>query len=231
MSLIEKFFWELFFPTKCIFCGNYHAGYICPECFSKLPMPERYCKLCGRPLTGINEICYNCEREGTVWDGFEFLGYYRDTWEDVIKALKFQNKPYIAQTVAKLAKEKILKRNWKIDMVTFVPLSYKRIKERGYNQSEYLAYFLSKELKVSYGSLLYLKREIRPQKELSLEERVGNIKGAFEVDLPYWDKTYRNILIIDDVYTTGTTLKECVNTLKTKVRYDKMYAFTVVRAL
>jgi len=226
------FILDFIFPSKCILCGRYGLGYVCPECFSKFKIPDKYCKFCGRPLTGISEICYNCNKENPIWDGFEFLGYYDDMWETIIKNLKFRNKPNVAKFIADLAKDKILNKKWDIDFITYVPLSSKRIVERGYNQSEYLAYFLSKSLKKPYGPLLSLNKDIKPQKTLSLKERKENVKGAFSLKEEVKDLHYRNILIVDDVYTTGSTLRECVYTLKNNIKFlDKIYIFVAVRAL
>ncbi|ACK42686.1 MULTISPECIES: ComF family protein [Dictyoglomus] len=229
ISFFENFLLDVLFPKKCVFCGRYSEGFVCKNCLKKLKFPEYYCLSCGQPLTVDLQICYNCNKEERKWDGYEFVAYYEDGWKDIISLFKFKNKPYIADFFSQIGSKKILRKKWKIDYITYVPLSYKTLKERGYNQSEYLAYFLSKSLKVAYGPLLYLKKNIKPQKTLNLKEREENMMNAFGVIENR--EINGNILLVDDVYTTGTTLKECTRTLKKSFNLDKVYIFTAVRVL
>ncbi|ACI18873.1 ComF family protein [Dictyoglomus thermophilum] len=226
---LKDLLFEILFPTRCIFCGKYSEGFVCKSCFEKLKFPKNYCGMCGRPLTGSLEICYNCSKEKKVWDSYEFVAYYDGMWKEIIASFKFKNKPYLADFISQIGKEKILKREWRIDYITYVPLSYRALVYRGYNQSEYIAHFLGKNLKIPYGPLLYLKKDIKPQKSLNLREREKNVLNAFGVIED--KKVSGNILLVDDVYTTGATLKECAKTLRENLSLNKIYVFTAVRAL
>lgn len=228
-SFIEVFL-EIVFPSKCVLCGRYSQGYVCKNCFKSLKFPQNYCFTCGRPLTVNSQICYNCSKERLYWDGYEFVAYYQAMWKEIIRLYKFENKPFLARFFSEIGKEKILNRGWNIDFITYVPLSYSNLKKRGYNQAEYLAYFLSRHMKVPYGSLLFLKREIRPQKMLNRLEREENVLDAFGFISKAKRKNIRNILIVDDVYTTGATLRECSKVLKKEMDLEKVYVFTVVRS-
>jgi len=227
---IESFL-EIIFPSRCVLCGKYSEGYICKNCFKSLKFPQNYCLTCGRPLTVDSQICYNCSREKLYWDGYEFVAYYQTMWKEILRLYKFENKPFLAKFFSEFGKEKILNRNWQIDFITYVPLSYSNFKKRGYNQSEYIAYFLSRYMRVPYGALLFLRREIRPQKTLDRSEREKNVLGAFGCINKGLNKNIRNILIVDDVYTTGATLRECSKVLRTELDLDKIYIFTAVRSL
>lgn len=229
-NFIKEFLMEIFFPSKCVFCGKYTEGYVCKHCSKYLKFPKYYCLTCGYPLTVKSQICYNCSKEKLFWQGYEFVAYYEGMWKEIIELYKFKNKPFLAKFLAELGKEKILKRGWEIDFITYVPLNYSNLKKRGYNQSEYLAYFLSKYLRIPYGPLLYLKKEIKAQKALSYKERELNVLNAFEV-IKKEDRYIENILLVDDVYTTGSTLRECVRTMRESLKLDRVYVFTAVRAL
>lgn len=101
-----------------------------------------------------------------------------------------------------------------MDYVMPVPLHRSRLRFRGFNQSLLLAYHISESsgINLSYDNLVRI-RATRPQVELSGEERIKNIKGAFGLRRPA-DAADKRILLIDDVFTTGATLNECATVLK-----------------
>ena len=123
--------------------------------------------------------------------------------------------------------------DWEIpapEMVLPVPLHLKRLRERGFNQSGLLAKEFSRSLglRVCFDTLVR-KNWTYPQTRLNRNQRHINVKNAFEV-CEGKDVQGRRILILDDVYTTGTTLSECARTLKKKGA-SEVYALTVTRAL
>lgn len=117
------------------------------------------------------------------------------------------------------------------DLIVPVPLHPKRLKERGFNQSGLLAGELAHRLKapVSFDALKR-KSQTQPQTRLNREERLKNVKGAFEVT-DAGKVRGRRVLLVDDVFTTGTTLSECARTLKRKGGATEVVALTVTRAL
>lgn len=102
----------------------------------------------------------------------------------------------------------------KYDIIIVVPLSWKRRLQRGYNQSQLIAEIISSILQIKIESrILYKTKNIVPQSTLNKKERKENIKGAFKIK--NIEKIMNNkILIIDDIYTTGSTLNECSNLLR-----------------
>ncbi|MGB9856921.1 MAG: ComF family protein [Dictyoglomaceae bacterium] len=229
ISILKDILLELFFPSKCVFCGTYLEGYICPKCLKKLDFPKNYCILCGAPLTFPENICYNCKKGENLIDGLELLGYYQGLWETLIFKFKFENKPYLARTFAHIGREKIEKRNWNIDFITFVPMWKEKELKRGYNQAEILANFLSKELNVNFINTL---RQIKPtldQKSLGYKDRFENVKNIYKLNSKV-NIEGKNILLVDDVYTTGATLKECAKELK-KGKANKVFSFVICRTL
>jgi ComF family protein len=110
------------------------------------------------------------------------------------------------------------------DVVTFVPLTRKRKRSRGYNQSQLLANQISKTLDIPCKTLLKKVVSNRPQRSMRGNERRGNVFGVYDI-VPNVDVTGKTILIVDDVKTTGSTVGECCATLKA-YGANKVYAVT-----
>ncbi len=117
------------------------------------------------------------------------------------------------------------------DLVVPVPLHLTRLKERGFNQSGLLAGEFARKLRVpvSFDTIIR-KNRTEPQTRLNRRERLKNVKGAFELSGAKSVRG-RRILLVDDVFTTGTTLSECARTLKRKGGASEVHAITVTRAL
>ena len=130
-------------------------------------------------------------------------------------ALKFKEKPYIYKTIAYFLEnnQKSLEKLKKYDIILIVPISKKRLKERGYNQTELIAKEIAKitKIKIEKNVLLKIKNTL-PQSTLNREEREKNVKGVYAARRIDKIKGKR-ILIIDDIYTTGNTVNECAKTL------------------
>ncbi len=117
------------------------------------------------------------------------------------------------------------------DLILPVPLHPKRLQERGFNQSGLLAGELARKLQVPVSfNTIVRKKQAQPQTRLNRRQRLKNVKGAFE--LTGADRVRgRRILLLDDVFTTGTTLSECARTLKKRGGASEVHALTVTRAL
>ena len=114
--------------------------------------------------------------------------------------------------------------NFKDYSLAFVPLTKKRLIERGFNQSEVLAQELTKNLKLKIFSGLVKIKETEDQAKIDFEKRLNNLKDAFKVKSPPPEK----IILVDDVKTTGTTLKECAKVLK-KSGTKEIIALTILK--
>jgi competence protein ComFC len=118
--------------------------------------------------------------------------------------------------------------NWDLDMVVPVPLGAARQKERGYNQASLLARPLAMQLNLNYRSKALLRvRETQSQIELNREQRKLNVAGAFRADPK--NVAGKNVLVIDDVTTTGSTLDSCADALL-YAGAGKVYGLTLARA-
>lgn len=211
---------DLIYPRRCLLCDDLieinNKENICSKCsVTKMYLSDNICIKCGKPLdNSSNSMCFDCSKNKHLFTQGRALWEYNHQIKESIYRYKYCNRkdygPAYAKEMAKFFYKYI---DWSIDIVTCVPLHKERLKNRGYNQSEIISRFLGQELKIQTNNKL-LKREnnTKPQKDLSDIERINNIEGAFCYNMEY-DCSYKNILIIDDIYTTGSTINECSKVL------------------
>lgn len=133
----------------------------------------------------------------------------------VILNYKFNDKSYLYKTIVKfvLKNEKFFQIFQSYDTIIPVPISRKRKKERGYNQSELIAKEIAQILSIKYNNQsLFKTKNIIEQSKLNKEDRQKNIQGVYELHQPQLVED-KKILLIDDIYTTGSTVNECSKTL------------------
>lgn len=210
MSIID-----LFFPTqiKCIFCGKETSEFgICEECYSKLPFIEgKTCKICGTEIKGRSSTCIECKDREYSFDTNHAILHYIGEVQQKIIAFKQGGKKYYGEDFALLIERKYNELLEEIDIIVPVPINDNRLKERGFNQSEILCKDLPED-KVNKNILKRVK-DTPHQTGLSRDNRQENLLDGFEVI----DKDViknKTILIVDDIYTTGSTLNECAKILK-----------------
>lgn len=210
--------WEtllrLFFPDRCICCGKVVAfgEKYCPSCFAALPrIPLPVCLYCGMAL----EDCA-CNRKRAYYQQCTAPFYYEGGIRSGLQALKFHGKSSFANGLAEEMAEwacKIYGRHT-FDLAACVPMTPKRVKQRGYNQSILLAQKTAELLHLPFSP--HILRKIfdnRPQHSLPAEERTGNVAGVFDCTDASAVKG-KHVLLIDDIKTTGATLNECAKMLR-----------------
>lgn len=132
-----------------------------------------------------------------------------------ILALKFQEKPYICQTITYFLKnmQKSFENLKKYDIIIIVPISKQRNRDRGYNQSELIAREISKIIQVPIvKKTLYKIKNTAPQSSLNKKQREENARGVYK-SKDITKLCNKKLLLIDDIYTTGNTVNECANSL------------------
>lgn len=175
--------------------------------------PKKSCIICESEFTGICPLCKSKIKRVKEYDGVLSYGYYNGVLKKLILEFKY-NKNFVAGSIlVELLCDLIREINIDIDYIVYIPSSRKTIKDRGFNQCEYLAKEIKKNLDIRVCNDIVKNKNTKEQKLLSKEERYKNIKGAFSLKT---DKNIRNkkILLIDDVMTTGATLYECEKILK-----------------
>jgi ComF family protein len=160
-------------------------------------------------------LCVDCRNNPPQFDVARAVGPYEEPYRIATKVLKFMGRKHLAPQMGHMMVEIIKQepRFANIDLIVPVPISRKGLQRRGFNQTDLLARQISKELGVKMDStVIHRVKETPSQTELSREEREKNLLCAFEVT----DKkrvANKNILLVDDVYTTGSTGRECTRTL------------------
>lgn len=221
---------NIIFPPRCVVCSDYitigrnfsDISWLCDKCIEDVNfISSPLCSICGIPFPkgGIEEDhpCGNCIITPPAFDRAVSVFVYDGSIIKAIHDFKYGNKSYLSRSFGELLAEKVRKHihyNEHTSLVIPVPLSNKRLKHRGYNQSALLAGYLAKKLNIAidYDSLIRI-RDTVPQTELKKKERMKNLINAFAVNNPNKIKD-RKIILVDDVYTTGRTLEECSKTLK-----------------
>ncbi len=221
ISLIEN----IIYNNKCKTCGKTfyfkNQNLFCENCTSKIKQSNLiYCKSCGKKTS----YCINCIKE-RKFDEIKIFTTYSGILKEMIKNYKFGNYKNLSKTLADIIKNDFqdFLESKKIDFILYVPSSYKKVKERGFDHLyEILIKLLPKA--VIRQDLIKIK-ETKLQVQLDKKERQENLKGAFEIKNPYIYKN-KNILIFDDIITTGATLMECFYTVK-KANPCKIYSYVI----
>jgi ComF family protein len=204
---------DLFFPQKCIGCGE-EGAVICPQCrkyLAKIVPP--ICPICGKPqINGI--ICPVCLKWHHHIDGIRSPYRFEATIRETIHQLKYKNIRCLAEPLAVLLFNYLKRNPLDFDVIVPVPLHHKRLRERGYNQSDLLAQELSKltYVPVVNDSLKRSKYLLPQAKTRSVEERRKNVELAF--NCVNSKLVNSKVLLIDDVSTSGATLEACARALK-----------------
>ena len=185
----------------CGICEKESRNSLCYECRKKLQKEFKFTKISSKKQNFSEQY---------------YLFQYKNLIRNLILEMKFQKKSYIYKTIEYFLQnnKKYLEKLKKYDIIIVVPLSWKRRLQRGYNQSQLIAEIISNILRIKIESkILYKTKNIVPQSTLNKKERKENIKGAFKIR--HIEKIKKGkILVIDDVYTTGSTLNEVSKILR-----------------
>lgn len=233
-DILSKLFGELVPEHECISCGKEIADgtafMLCDNCKSEITwLNGKVCSKCGDKLPENGSmICDNCKDKDYFFDSNVSCCYYSEKSAAIVKGLKYGNRKYYAKYIAKIMS--LSKSTFEnIDIITFVPVSKKRRRERGYNQSEEIAKCLGEIVNIEVKNLLVKTFDGKHQAKLSQAERLKNLAGSFELaDGADTEIKGKHILIVDDVFTTGTTLNECSKVLK-KAKPKKIASITFTK--
>ena len=205
------------YPPRCMVCTDIlpfnGPKWICDNCDGLLvPITKPVCLMCGAPAESEGAECALCRKRKRVYRNTA-LFVYEDVIREVIHRFKYGGCPRYALGFAELAAGSIGE-NYFEGTGAFIPVPMyaKKRRRRGYNQAEEIAFALTKITGIP-TVLDYLKRirDTKPMAGLTPAERANNLQGAFALSK---HNKIKEILIIDDIYTTGETLDVCANLLK-----------------
>ena len=222
-------FWilELVFPKKCVICAKFNDsgfnGYLCKKCLNTIPTNHKFECIGCKKLVSLGKTCNLCNKTNYIDQLLVVADYKNQTLIKLIKLFKYRfieelrfplfllTKKYLLQ-LAKSKKLNFLEEN---PVVLSVPLYTRRLNWRGFNQSDIIANLLAENFHLEKGkNVISRTGKSKPQAEIKEKsERLNRLKGLFKIICA--DKIVgKNILLVDDVCTTGATLNECAKVLK-----------------
>lgn len=216
LNKISTFFLEIFFPTRCLICGKYGQE-LCFDCAQNIEIIKtNLCPECGK-ISTTGKYCDSCRRSKKPHLSQIIVAtrYNVGPIKQLVSLYKYDGFRGLAKPLGELivCRLKSLNISFNDAVVVPVPLYIKRKNRRGFNQSELLARHISKQLSLSGGDALARNRDTVPQVSLKKNQRTTNISGAFAcVDREL--VCNKNVILVDDVVTTGATLEECGKILK-----------------
>lgn len=228
-------FWlDFLYPKKCLSCQAI-GSYLCLNCQQTIVRSELVCPKCQKTSTG-GQVHPVCKREFGL-DGLWSLGAYQDPLRLTIKKLKYSHITELADILANIILKywvkyqpliiKMIKKDQAEEwLVVPVPLHWYRANWRGFNQSSLIAKKLANGLGLEYTEVIIKTRHTSPQASLKGWNRRQNVKGVFSLKSKY-SMEDSSVLLVDDVWTTGSTLKECCNLLKEN-GVKQVWALTIV---
>lgn len=221
-------FLDLLFPpkTNCIICNNQTDNEdICNVCMDKLPFIKgQVCKICGKPLENC-DLCPDCMEYTHIFECNISVFEYDELIKSLIARFKYYKERQLSKVFTKYMYTYIKNNGIKFDVIIPVPLHSSKIDERGYNQSELLARDLSYKFDTIMIKAIRRIKKTMTQTALNKEERRKNVSGAFKVVQSNMIRN-KNILLIDDILTTGSTLDECAKILM-KSGASRIYTATI----
>ena len=207
----KDFLIGLIFPKICLSCGE-NGFSLCPKCENKIKILKTdICIYCGK-ISTKGKICRKCRRKSSL-TGVIVAAKYSGIIKESIHSFKYDGNRDLLMPLGKILTTKFLaiKIPGQI-MITSVPLHRTRKNFRGFNQSELLGRYLANETGVQYQDLLKKIKFTESQIQFHKNERIDNLKGAFETKTINLHK--KKIILVDDVCTSGATLEACAKELR-----------------
>ena len=216
MNLWEKSL-GILYPRTCCFCGKVSRESICLACKKQIEyISEPRCKKCGKPIQNeTKEFCHDCEEKETYYEQGRSVWLHKGPVKRSIYKFKYRNRRiygvYYAEEMHRLYREKI--KEWGVTCIIPIPLHRKRKRKRGYNQAEILAKRLGKLMDIKVDTKAVERvQNTKPRKGLDPQERQRSLRQAFRIKKGW--KCENSVLLIDDIYTTGSTIDSVAKVLK-----------------
>lgn len=234
---------DLIFPQICPSCTSPSIeNLICDACLSsiRLIIGRKICTRCGFPLglksaTGDfhydEHLCGDCLTGRYYFDRARSVALYEGWLREILHRFKYDGKVRLGRVLARILAEHYPSELGDVDLILPIPLHIGKLRTREFNQSIVMAKDLAKSIRVPFNAFALKKvRDTKPQYEMGNErERRKNVMGAFVVEDTRRVRR-KSILLVDDVFTTGSTLNECARVLL-KAGVIKVQALTLMRAV
>ncbi len=212
---------DLLLPPVCLLCGqslpaDHNAQAFCQDCLASIsPLGLAHCSRCAQPFPNAtsDHLCGTCLKRPPAFSIVHAVGIYQGSIKDAVHRLKYRNQLTLAKPLGQLLGKVIEAAggNFIPDCIVPVPLHPDRLRQRGYNQAFEVARPIAQQLGVPVNTTLLQRiRKTPPQQGLSAIERRSNLRNAFELSMTL---AAQRVLLVDDVMTTGETVRECCRTI------------------
>ena len=225
---LKQSFLDLLFPPRCVGCGRV-GFWLCEQCWAAIEfVSSPVCALCGEPLSNASSrLCLRCRVAPLQIDGIRSVAYFEGVLRQAIHRFKYEGVPALAASLGEL-----LHAGWQTirppgEVIVPVPLHPRRQRERGYNQAALLARSLGTRCGLPVlEETLSRVRDTPPQTGLNAQQRKENMREAFRCR----DESLagKQVLLIDDVCTTGATLEACSVALR-RAKVRSVWALSLAR--
>lgn len=223
---------EILFPENlnCIYCkmpihkNNKYS--MCFKCYNEMIILNDVCPKCGKPFINLNldkevliENCDFCKHKNFLFERNISIVEYNEMSKKMIFGLKYSKKTFYAKLISQIIIDKINSYYSNIikefDYISFVPLSKKREKERGFNQAKLITSYISQYFDITIVDCVERNKNTKKLHKLSEKDRSRELKNAFKICEGKKELIYnKNLIIVDDVFTTGSTMNEIAKVLK-----------------
>ena len=234
----KEFLLNIIYPKHitCVFCDeeldSNSNNDTCVQCLSELPfLTTNTCERCGGIVSENNEnICLNCKANNFEFDLARSVFNYEDKIVSAIHKYKYSSHRYLLEPFGNYLSKYLASWNIHPDYITSVPLHPNREKARGYNQAKCMAELVSKNFGIPYVDICEKTVDNKNQARLDFKERRKNVKDVYKLVPDIRKKVSGStILLIDDVYTTGSTCSEVAKIIKS-AGVSKVYVLTLAHA-
>lgn len=223
---------DILFPKTCVNCGRV-GSFICENCFKGInPLEKQFCPGCHEPsMLGMHHpTCRKRKCIDQLFSGY----WYKGVGNIVLKHFKFTDpgislQPYIHHLVTNSLDESLIDM-WQGSLIVPIPLHWIREKRRGFNQSHIIAGSICQFIGGTSATQILTKDVATiPQSEMPLTKRKGNIADSFSVTGAIETYTIPSVVLVDDVVTTGSTLTACAKVLRSQLKIERVYTYTLFR--
>ncbi len=236
LSQIAKNCMDIVFPPVCAVCGTKlpieKSGHFCVNCHSGIRFVEPpFCRICGFEVFGVKEnnpLCGECLGDLPPYAIARSVVRYEPQVQKLIHKLKYGSDLSVLPGIMELIGCYDMAEFDDIDCIVMVPLHLQRLRGRGLNQAAVLArLFFADRLSFIQSDWMVRTRNTAPQTELGRKERRKNLRGSFQIRTPKKIQG-ASVCLVDDVFTTGTTVKECSKVIM-ESGADKVKVLTFAR--
>ena len=230
---------DILFPKECVSCAK-QGRYVCDKCQGFISENALICPVCHKASFGGKthlECLGRHDLDGlvSIWDydgvikeaihNIKYAGLFdmlKDLTKDAFKLISLDQSQRFDPFLTFLSQDNTY--------ITYVPMFLKKERQRGFNQAKIISQEIAQKINKPAISLLEKIRETKDQASLIKEDRLQNVKDSFVTSLAHELSSCKSCLLVDDVFTTGTTMQECCKVLK-KSGIEKVWGFVLARAI